>query len=79
MTVHGATFVAGSALAAYNPSLSVSAMYLDVPESMIATMARLARWDWLEGNVVRAEEAAPLYIRDRVALTIDQRAHGEKL
>ena len=46
---------------------------------MIATMARLARWDWLEGNVVRAEEAAPLYIRDRVALTIDQRAHGEKL
>ena len=79
MTVHGATFVAGSALAAYNPSLSVSAMYLDVPESMIATMARLARWDWVEGNVVRAEEAAPLYIRDRVALTIDQRAHGEKL
>jgi tRNA threonylcarbamoyladenosine biosynthesis protein TsaB len=38
-----------------------------------AEIARLARIDFLRGRAVRAAEAMPVYVRDRVALTIDER------
>jgi len=36
-------------------------------------IARLARIDFARGRTVRAAEAMPLYVRDRVALTVDER------
>ncbi len=36
-------------------------------------IARLARIDFGRGRAVAAAEAIPLYVRDRVALTIDER------
>jgi tRNA threonylcarbamoyladenosine biosynthesis protein TsaB len=38
-----------------------------------AEIARLAQIDFLRGRAVRAAEAMPVYVRDRVALTIDER------
>jgi tRNA threonylcarbamoyladenosine biosynthesis protein TsaB len=38
-----------------------------------AEIARLARIDLLRDRAVRAAEAMPAYVRDRVALTIDER------
>ncbi|MGB2818341.1 MAG: tRNA (adenosine(37)-N6)-threonylcarbamoyltransferase complex dimerization subunit type 1 TsaB [Burkholderiaceae bacterium] len=38
-----------------------------------ADIARLARIDFLRGLSVRAADAMPAYVRDRVALTIDER------
>jgi hypothetical protein len=40
-------------------------------------MARLARLDAERGRAVRAADAMPLYVRDRVALTIDERRQKE--
>jgi len=38
-----------------------------------ADIARLARIDFARGRAVRAADAMPLYVRDRVALTVDER------
>ena len=38
-----------------------------------AEIARLARGDFMRGLSVRAADAMPAYVRDRVALTIDER------
>ncbi len=38
-----------------------------------ADIVRLAAIDWTAGRAVAAAEAAPLYVRDRVALTIEER------
>lgn len=38
-----------------------------------AEIARLARIDFLRGRAVRAADAMPVYVRDRVALTIAER------
>lgn len=38
-----------------------------------AEIARLGRIDFMQGRAVRAAEAMPIYVRDRVAMTIDER------
>ncbi|CAB3858381.1 hypothetical protein LMG3481_02122 [Achromobacter deleyi] len=40
-------------------------------------MARLARQGWLRGDAVPPEQAAPLYVRDKVAFTTAERQRGE--
>ncbi len=77
----GVTHVAGSALSEYAAQITLPEGVLAhaVPESMIVSMAQLARLDREAGALVSAALAHPLYVRDRVALTIEQRARGEKL
>ena len=41
------------------------------------SVATLARRDWHAGQTVLPEQAAPLYLRDRVAFTVAERALGE--
>ncbi|MDX3985496.1 MAG: tRNA (adenosine(37)-N6)-threonylcarbamoyltransferase complex dimerization subunit type 1 TsaB [Achromobacter sp.] len=42
-----------------------------------ASVARLARQGWLRGEALPPEEAAPLYVRDKVAFTTAERMRGE--
>jgi tRNA threonylcarbamoyladenosine biosynthesis protein TsaB len=42
-----------------------------------ATVARLARQDWQRGAALPPEEAAPLYVRDKVAFTTAERVGGQ--
>lgn len=42
-----------------------------------ASVANLARLAWLRGDIVPAEQAAPLYVRDKVAFTTAERSRGE--
>ncbi|AZS78182.1 tRNA (adenosine(37)-N6)-threonylcarbamoyltransferase complex dimerization subunit type 1 TsaB [Achromobacter spanius] len=42
-----------------------------------ASVARLARQAWLRGEALPPEEAAPLYVRDKVAFTTAERMRGE--
>ena len=71
---------AGSAIAAFPEALEGTGLRL-FPEAAVNALhlARLARLLWLEGCAVPASQAAPLYVRNRVALTIEQRLAGEKL
>lgn len=73
---YAVTHVAGSALAAYG--LTPAATVLASPETMIVALARLALAPTPE-EAVSPANAHPVYVRDRVALTIEERAHGERL
>jgi tRNA threonylcarbamoyladenosine biosynthesis protein TsaB len=77
----GAQYVCGSAIAAYAGVLRVpeGTAELPVPDSMILTLARLGLLYEKEGLAVMPSLAAPLYVRDRVALTMAERARGERL
>lgn len=78
-----AATVAGSALTEYAADITLPEGIRTLPEpggdELVAAMSTLALLDRDAGGLVSPELAAPLYIRDRVALTIDQRARGEKL
>ena len=69
----GAQAVTGNALSAF-PDISFGPVRL-LPEARAdaALIARLARGDFLRGRGVPAADATPLYVRDRVALTVDER------
>ncbi|MDR2172959.1 MAG: tRNA (adenosine(37)-N6)-threonylcarbamoyltransferase complex dimerization subunit type 1 TsaB [Burkholderiales bacterium] len=77
--------IAGDGLAVY-PELG-SALYLTSPWKIVEANLRpaaqavgvLALAAWVRGDVVTAAEAAPLYVRQRVALTSAERAAGEVL
>lgn len=43
----------------------------------VRDVARLARQAWLRGEAVPAEQAAPLYVRDKVAYTTAERIQGQ--
>jgi len=40
-------------------------------------MARIGLRAWLDGRFIPADQAAPLYVRDKVAFTTQERAHGQ--
>lgn len=71
---HGADLVAGNALLAYPQQAAQfdCALAPDVRASA-ASIARLALRRFEEGAALPPEQAAPLYVRDRVARTIDER------
>ena len=71
----------GTARSAYAEEMAIDEVVdvLPVPETMILTMARLALLEDAAGRTVEPALAAPLYVRDRVALTIAERARGERL
>lgn len=74
-------FVAGEALAIYKKDIalgSAARILRDTPTDALH-IARLGRLIALAGGSVAAAVAAPIYVRNRVALTIDERAKGEVL
>lgn len=70
----GADLVAGDALGVFAEVWDAAATErLPSVRGSAAEIARLARHDFLGGRAVSPAEASPLYVRDRVALTIDER------
>lgn len=66
--------VAGDALTVFSDSWGDMAVeQLPAVRGSAAEIARLARIDFARGRAVRAADAMPLYVRDRVALTIEER------
>lgn len=67
--------VAGSALVAFGPRLQCAGARCleDVGTDRAAGLARLARAAWARGEAIDAAQALPLYLRDKVALTIAER------
>lgn len=75
------TGAAGSGLAAYADAIRLPEGVAVLPafETTAADIARVGLALWQQGKTTRPEDAAPLYVRNRVALTIEQRRAGEKL
>lgn len=73
--------VAGDALAVFPEAWPDRAPWRASREGVAsaAWIAHLAALDFLAGRAGPAALAAPLYVRDRVALTIAERAAGERL
>jgi tRNA threonylcarbamoyladenosine biosynthesis protein TsaB len=78
---YGVSVVAGDALAVFADIWNVDAAVRRLPRARASAgvIARLARVDFARGRAVRAADAAPLYVRDRVALTIEERRDGVTL
>lgn len=78
---NGVTVVAGTAYDAYHDAMDFddSVVLADIPEYMIVAMAQIGLAMFKDGKTVEPAQAAPLYVRDRVALTIQERARGERL
>jgi tRNA threonylcarbamoyladenosine biosynthesis protein TsaB len=70
-----ADLIAGDALGAFPDVWQGAGTAERLPEvrATAGTIARLARIDFDAGRAVPAAEAMPHYVRDRVALTIDER------
>ncbi|MGZ8272912.1 MAG: tRNA (adenosine(37)-N6)-threonylcarbamoyltransferase complex dimerization subunit type 1 TsaB [Burkholderiaceae bacterium] len=70
----GVGLVAGDALTVFPEVWTALAVDKDATTRGDATdIVRLARIDFLRGRAVRPADAMPAYVRDRVALTIDER------
>jgi tRNA threonylcarbamoyladenosine biosynthesis protein TsaB len=71
--------VAGDALRAFPELAAHTARWQCLPDlrASAASIAALAHVAWQSGRTVAPHEAAPLYVRDRVALTVaERRAKG---
>lgn len=77
----GASVVLGSAPAAYPEAFAgVEDLRLEVTTSSVpAAIAEIAAFLSAAGETVVPAAAAPLYVRNRVALTMAERAAGERL
>jgi len=64
--------VAGSAIGAFGERLLVPSQSLRVPRahSRASALARVALQAWQQGEAIDASQALPLYLRDKVALTL---------
>ncbi|WP_051094449.1 bifunctional tRNA (adenosine(37)-N6)-threonylcarbamoyltransferase complex dimerization subunit type 1 TsaB/ribosomal protein alanine acetyltransferase RimI [Bordetella sp. FB-8] len=70
--------LAGDAWQAYPEAMPAAGLqHAHIGRPRAATVARLARNDWLRGAALPPEEAAPLYVRDKVAFTMAERAGGQ--
>lgn len=72
--------LAGDAWDAYASDMTPPTAWrraLDALRPEAASVARLARQAWLRGEALPPEEAAPLYVRDKVAFTTAERMRGE--
>ncbi|EFF76706.1 bifunctional tRNA (adenosine(37)-N6)-threonylcarbamoyltransferase complex dimerization subunit type 1 TsaB/ribosomal protein alanine acetyltransferase RimI [Achromobacter piechaudii] len=72
--------LAGDAWDAYASEMTPLAGWTRAAEALrpeAASVARLARLGWLRGEALPPEEAAPLYVRDKVAFTTAERMRGE--
>lgn len=72
--------LAGDAWDAYAADMTHPAAWrraADAQRPEAASVARLARQGWLRGEALPPEQAAPLYVRDKVAFTTAERMRGE--
>lgn len=71
---HAPDLVAGNALQSF-PEVAAALACALAPDARAsaATIATLAARKFAAGGAVPAERAAPVYVRDRVALTVDER------
>jgi tRNA threonylcarbamoyladenosine biosynthesis protein TsaB len=69
-------WVAGSALAAFGARLPLPSdcRRIDTDTGRAAALMRVAQAAWRSGAAVAPEDALPLYLRDKVALTTAERA-----
>jgi tRNA threonylcarbamoyladenosine biosynthesis protein TsaB len=67
--------VAGNALAAFSDVWPKDGLWIALPgaTSSAASIAILGRLDASRGRALAPQQAAPIYVRDHVALTIDER------
>lgn len=78
VALHACTALAGNVFAAYGERLPLSPVLSCWPAlPTAAAMLRLAPQLLAHGNAVRAQDALPRYIRDKVALTTEERAAGK--
>ena len=72
--------IAGDAWDAYAADMALPPVWrrVDALRPEAASVARLARQDWLRGQSVPAELAAPLYVRDKVAFTTAEHARRRR-
>jgi tRNA threonylcarbamoyladenosine biosynthesis protein TsaB len=77
----GVSVVAGDALSVFPDVWHLGPRVRRNPlvRGSAGVIARLARGDIARGRTVRAADAAPVYVRDRVALTIEERRAGARL
>lgn len=69
-------FVAGSALAAFGarlPTADARCVPIERERERAAALMRVAQQAWRAGAAVPADDALPLYLRDKVALTTTER------
>ena len=71
----GVQIVAGNALRVFGENWPHDKVWTELPDATptAGTLARLARLDAARGLAVAPERAAPIYVRDHVALTIKER------
>ncbi|MDH1300911.1 tRNA (adenosine(37)-N6)-threonylcarbamoyltransferase complex dimerization subunit type 1 TsaB [Achromobacter sp. GD03932] len=71
--------LAGDAWDAYASEMEYPGAWrrADARRPEAASVARLGRQGWLQGEAVAPELAAPLYVRDKVAFTTAERMRGE--
>jgi tRNA threonylcarbamoyladenosine biosynthesis protein TsaB len=69
----GVDAVGGNALSIAGVQWPATAARAAEARASAAGIARLAALDWSAGRAIAAAQAAPLYVRDRVALTIEER------
>lgn len=81
LTDVGAQAVTGTALSAYADEIRIpEGVRVIASEQILAEdIVRLAAVMFVKGETTDPHLAAPLYVRNRVALTIEQRCAGEKL
>lgn len=77
----GANIVSGSALTAYAQELRIpeAVQVIEPFETTAQDIARVALTKFALNEITTPQLAAPLYVRNRVALTIEERKAGEKL
>lgn len=76
----GASILCGSAKPVYEAvTLPEGAQYAEGVKASAALIGEIAAQMAASGQTTAASAAAPLYVRNRVALTIDERARGERL
>ena len=77
----GAAVVTGSALDVYRDAIEIpeGVAVFDAFETTAEDIARVALEKFQKHDVTTPQLAAPIYVRNRVALTIDERKAGEKL
>ncbi len=72
--------LAGNAAAAFGQRLPIGQAQLWPDQTdRAAALLRLAQAAWRAGRAVPADQAMPLYLRDKVALTTAERAHAQAL
>jgi tRNA threonylcarbamoyladenosine biosynthesis protein TsaB len=74
----GVDIVAGNALTVFSGIWPHDKPWVTLPDatSSAAAIAHLARFDTAHGLTVAPDQAAPVYVRDQVALTIEERRHA---